>query len=163
MYLKSKNKIPAFTILEIVISLAIMSIIVAMTYGIYVFLSQQLYDYSSQTDGVNNYLELDVVLKRDLFKATQILEDNETLYLFRNKDTIQYYKNEDYLVRATNKNRDTFLAKIIDFKILKEDVLLAKKIQRIHVKYDVLGVPITGLYFKNLGVASQINKHFFTE
>ncbi len=155
------KKIKAFTILEIVISLAIMSIIIAMVYTIYTLMSAQLFEYSDQTEQVNAYNQINVTFKRDLHNAIKIKEINNQVYLLSGKDTVQYEIFENKLVRSTQTMVDTFRVKVSKFKKMNEDELLGNKIQRFETSYELFDQTIDALYFKNFGVTNHINKTFF--
>ena len=88
---KRINHIKGFTILEVVISLALMSIIIAMAYSLYAMLSKQLYVYSDETELVNNYNQLHSLLVRDVHNSNKLVTIEEGVYLLSSNDTIKYY------------------------------------------------------------------------
>jgi prepilin-type N-terminal cleavage/methylation domain-containing protein len=160
---KSTNYIKAFTILEVVISLALMSIIIAMVYSLYAMLSKQLHVYNDETELVNNYNQLNSLLSRDVHNSNKLVSNAQGLYLLSSKDTVNYYVNNDNLIRVKNQDIDTFQVIISNFKTVKEDVLLGNNIQRIEATYDLFGEQIDAIYFKDYGVSDNINDIFFTD
>lgn len=155
------NNIKAFTILEIVISLAIMSIIVAMVYVIYSLLSKQLYEYKSETELVNNYSQLDVALKRDIYSSKKLSYIDGELHLSNDSKTIRYKESNNKLIRKSSSVVDTFLVHVEEFKIYEEDFLLGNNRKRIAVRYKLFDQELEAVYFKDFGVADHINKTFF--
>jgi len=158
---KPINHIKAFTILEVVISLALMSIIIAMVYSLYAMLSKQLYVCSDETELVNNYNQLHTLLSRDIHNSNKLVGSAEAIYLLSSQDSIQYKKVADKLIRSSLGSIDTFMVKVPEFNVVKEDMLLGSKIKRIQVTYDLFGEQIEAVYFKNYGVSDAINKTFF--
>jgi len=158
---KRINHIKAFTILEVVISLALMSIIIAMVYSLYAMLSKQLYVYSDETELVNNYNQLHSLLVRDVHNSNKLIAIEEGVYLLSSNDTIQYYTHDDSLIRVKDKMIDTFLVKVPRFNAVKENILLGNRIKRIEVTYDLFGVQMEAVYFKDYGVSAIINNTFF--
>ena len=154
------KKIKAFTILEIVITLAIMSIIVAITYSIYTMLSGHLIGFSKNTEATNSYNELDTRLQYDFYNASTFEYTNESLLLTGSNDSIMYAYNEDFLIRKSRQRLDTFNIKITEFKPISKKVTKETGQKGIVVTYDLLGVPITATYFKNFGSVEPINTFF---
>jgi len=158
---KPINHIKAFTILEVVISLALMSIIIAMVYSLYAMLSKQLYEYSDETELVNNYNQLHSLLARDVHNSNKLVAINEGVYLLCSNDTIQYYTHNDNLIRVKNQKVDTFLVKVPKFNTVKENILLGNRIKQVEATYDLFGEQIEAIYFKDYGVSAIINNTFF--
>lgn len=158
------NNIKAFTILEIVISLAIMSIIVALVYVIYSLMSKQLFEYRSETELVNDYNQLDVVLKRDLYSANEIAYVDGVLHLSNNETkTIRYKENNNQLIRMSSSVIDTFSVHIEGFKVYEEDFLLGNNRKRVAIRYKLFEQELEAVYFKDFGVADHINKAFLAD
>jgi len=158
---KPINHIKAFTILEVVISLALMSIIIAMVYSLYAMLSKQLYEYSDETELGNNYNQLHSLLARDVHNSNKLVAINEGVYLLSSNDTIQYYTHNDNLIRVKNQKVDTFLVKVPKFNAVKENILLGNRIKQVEATYDLFGEQIEAIYFKDYGVSAIINNTFF--
>jgi len=158
---KPTNHIKAFTILEVVISLALMSIIIAMVYSLYAMLSKQLYVYSDETELVNNYNQLHILLTRDVHNSNKLVGNSEAIYLLSSKDSIRYEKVADKLIRSSIGSIDTFKVNIPKFNAIKEDILLGNNIKRIQVIYDLFGEQIEAVYFKDYGVSDTINNTYF--
>lgn len=159
--MKKRSNIKAFTILEVVISMAIMSIIIAMVYVIYSLMSKQLYDYSEQTETLNNYSQLHSLLKRDIHNSNQLINTNEALYLLSNRDSIEYKNYNRNLIRSTSKTIDTLFVQVDVFKVSEEAILLGDKVKRVEVQYDLFGEKFEAVYFKDYGVSDHINNTFF--
>ncbi|PHS07176.1 MAG: hypothetical protein COA88_09275 [Kordia sp.] len=158
---KRINHIKAFTILEVVISLALMSIIIAMAYSLYSMLSKQLYVYSDETELVNNYNQLHSLLVRDVHNSNKLIAIEEQVYLLSSNDTIKYYTYDNSLIRVRGEMIDTFLVKVPQFNAVKEDMLLGNRIKRIEVTYDLFSMQLKAVYFKDYGVSDNINNTFF--
>ena len=76
-------------------------------------------------------------------------------------DTIKYYTYDDSLIRVRGQMIDTFLVKVLQFNAVKENMLLGNRVKRIEVTYDLFGVQLEAVYFKDYGVSDSINNTFF--
>lgn len=154
----------AFTILEIVISLAIMSIIVAMVYSIYVTISEQLYQYSAETELINEHNRAHASLKRDLYNATKISSvGEETIQIVKPLDTVLYKIFNKELIRINSNASDTLKTKVNSIRVQTDQDELGVSFKSILLAYELLGQPLESRYYKNYGVAEDINMIFFKD
>ncbi|WP_452223476.1 PulJ/GspJ family protein [Lacinutrix chionoecetis] len=156
------KRIKAFTILEVVISLAIMSIIIAMVYVIFTLLSKQLYQYSNQTEQINNYNQLNSLLIRDLHNASNISYTANELLLTIQSDSIKYAHANNKLIRTHVNSIDTFSIEIKTFNIVENNLLFINKRRPLQVTYHMFDQDIVGYYYKDFGVSNRVNKQFFS-
>ncbi|WP_179008674.1 PulJ/GspJ family protein [Winogradskyella forsetii] len=161
MKLQNKN-FKAFTILEMVISLAIMSIIIAMVYVIFTMLSKQLYQYSDQTELVNNYNQLHTVLTRDIHNSNKIDYTDSVLTLMVNNDSLTYTYKSNRLTRSYLGGKDTFLITIKAFQMIESQSVFNNEIKHLEVTYTMFDQDIVAVYFKDVGVSNQVNQMFFS-
>ena len=155
--MKWTSNIKAFTILEIVIGLAIISIIISMTYGIYVMLNRQLLEYNSNSEAINFYNELDGHIRRDFYNANKLHFNEESMILLNSFEKVSYEIIDQKMIRIKNSVIDTFPVTVKEFIPSFENELLMKRHKKLQITYEVLGVPIKAVYIKDFGTYDQIN------
>ena len=154
--------IKAFTILEVVISLAIMSIIISMVYVIYVMLAEQLHNYTATTEAVNGYNHAHFVFKKDVFDSNKMESLPEGVRLITAYDTITYHCDGAHLSRQTSKQIDTLAVPITKIAMQQDQINLTTKHQCLAVSYLLLDRAFDGVYYKDYGIADDINLIFAT-
>ncbi len=111
-----RSSVKAFTVLEMLINMVIMSIIVTMVYYLYTSFSQQVYSYQNATDEGRVLQSWYGQLKKDCYLANKIIEtpDGVLEFHFYDNHMVHYkYENQRLLrLQAT----DT-----LDMKALKLD------------------------------------------
>lgn len=116
-------KIKAFTILEMIINLAFMSIIVSMVYMIYGYFSKNMTEYSLMTSENFEMASFNTRLKEDFYKADKIVSLNgkEFKILFYDETFVNYRQGEQYLYRENSNTKDSIRSNGIAFTFLYPD------------------------------------------
>ena len=109
----NKQRVKAFTILEVTITMLIAAIVIGITYSAYmiVFKSYALFNHKHEDMAV--LLNLDHLLKRDFEQAETIEKDASGITLKWNDKLIKYEFQPDFIVR-NNTRIDTFKVKMQD-------------------------------------------------
>jgi len=139
-----------------------MSIIIAMVYVIFTLLSKQLYQYSSQTEHINNYNQLHTVLTRDLHNANTIKYEAHELVLLVKNDSLKYTYKNNTLTRSYLGSNDTFLTPVTAFNLVENKAVFNNKMKCLNVTYNLFDQDIKAVYFKDEGMSNHINKLFFS-
>ena len=160
--MNSANKnIPAFTILEMMIVLAISSIIISMVYFTYTMLTKQLYIFSNENIEINNYTTINKQIKNDFFNCVAVKSTkNELVLTMREGNTIQYSVVGKTVQRKTNTTEEKLPVYLFSHNFRNTKPLLANKTYYCTFDFDVLGEKITCTYSKNLGIKAFINTYF---
>ncbi len=106
----------AFTILEMIINLALMSIIVGMVYLVYGYFSKSLSQYSIMSTE-NFDLELFYSqLEEDFYIADKIvlIDEKKIEIIFYNEEYVNYSWEGKFLYRVNKQKKDSI--KVLDFK-----------------------------------------------
>ena len=103
----SKQRLKAFTILEITITMMVSAILIALTFTIYTIVSRSYRAFSDRNNDVLTMLTLDKLLKRDFLKAETIRRKGSEILIISREDTALYDFKEGYLIR-TRGITDTF-------------------------------------------------------
>lgn len=116
-------QIRAFTILEMIINLALMSIIVSMVYVMYGYFSRNMAEYSLMTSENFEIVSFNTRLKEDFYKADKIISINgrEFKVLFYDESSVSYLQDEKYLFRKNGNTRDSLQCNGIAFTFLHPD------------------------------------------
>lgn len=138
-----------------------MGIIISMVYTIYSLLSKQLYSYNSETNIVLSYSQFDLALKKDIYIARDLKFEDHKLILLKEEDTIIYEIIDSKLIRKTPNLSDTLSIPVSDFKLIEYNTSKIYNLKKITINYTLLGEKLDAVYFKDQGVASQINKQIF--
>ncbi|SRX75260.1 hypothetical protein [Aequorivita antarctica] len=117
-------KIKAFTILEMIINLALMSIIVSMVYVVYGYFSKNMTEYSLMTTENFEMASFNTRLKEDFYKADKIISTNGGKFtvIFYDETSVVYRQGEQYLYRENSITRDSIRSKGVTFTFLYSDL-----------------------------------------
>lgn len=97
--MKINKKIPSFTLLEVVISMLVVAVAIAVTYTAYHIISRTYSDYIKKQDRIASFTLADRLIKRDLLEADQVVRAGEGLKLFLPAGQVIYEFKNDYLIR----------------------------------------------------------------
>lgn len=162
----SKNKIkflPAFTIMETVITLVVSSIIIAIVYQVYIIVSLQFRGYQNEQMIVLEYNQLNTLFTRDITTCQKILEVNDQgVHLkFPNKD-IKYQFLKGLVIRE-GIYKDTFALNVkdVDWNSWSEENTL--KSESIKIQIELLGRDLEIFESKPVEISTVIEKTFQNE
>jgi len=103
-----KNNIRAFTILEMLINIAIMSIIIGIVYFVYSSFARQVSNYQINIEEQMEFDSFSLQLKTDFFNAEKIVALTDSFeILFYNTKSVKYEITDKYLLRKQNQNVDS--------------------------------------------------------
>ena len=146
-------KLKAFTILEIIIALALTSIIVSMVYAFFLFMSKSTNNYITHSTE-NMLVQLFYTnLKREAYISEEIVSTNSENFdmNFYNGEKVQYSMKGDYLFRSKNNQRDSIRVKnvsieAVDLPSLKNNNHL---VESIHISAHLFDNEIPMRVYKN--------------
>ncbi|SEK29847.1 hypothetical protein SAMN04487910_0191 [Aquimarina amphilecti] len=127
------SKVRAFTILEMLINLTIMSIIMGLIYFAYASFVKQVINYQVSIDEQNELTTSYVQLRTDFFNAERIVKSYKGFKVipYNNKE-IEYKITDKYLIRRQVHMLDTLsinkLTISSDFNIITKEDLITKMI-----------------------------------
>jgi len=152
----------AFTILEALLSLMILSIIVSLSYLMFSLFNKQMVILEKENAVVLQYNLFNSTIKSDINKANDFRVDNEVLTL-KNYDEpeIMYRFNKTNILRQKKETVDTF--KILTSAYKYENIGAAINAEKMTLNLEVLNDKIVSHYFLNKSGAETINKKYFNE
>jgi len=135
--MSNKNLIPAFTIVEAVVSMAVTAIIISVIFVIFSVTSQRLLDLKSQSQYINDLNRMTYSINKGIFDSERMdVTESGLLFTGYNGDITEYKLSEKYFVRKQNDFTDTFNLIVKNIKI---DTLesAAKKVKFQRVKWNI--------------------------
>lgn len=102
------RKIPAFTLMEIMIVMIISGIVISFGYSAYTFIQSRSGTFSEITRRDVSLQKTVALLERDVFRSCRIIALNGNELLFVGEDTVDYHFNPEYLLRRSGTITDTF-------------------------------------------------------
>jgi prepilin-type N-terminal cleavage/methylation domain-containing protein len=119
----SRQRIKAFTIMEVVITMTIAAILMGITYTSYQIVNKSYRSFNAKHNEMAVFERLDELLKKD-FNRAEIIEKNEKGIVVKSRrDTIQYDFTPDFILRISAVT-DTFKIKNEDLATSFEDQLI---------------------------------------
>jgi Tfp pilus assembly protein PilE len=112
-----KQKVKAFTILEVTITMLITALLIGITYTSYSIIVKSYRSFTVKNEEMTVLVTLDHLLKRDFDQAEMIFKDQDGIALTSNDKTIKYEFKPDYIVRIA--------VRIDTFKVQTQDVNMA--------------------------------------
>jgi len=104
------NKIPSFTILELIIGLLISSIVITIVYYVLVIFNRQWMNYQSKSKQRNECLLLKKTMGMDIDNANAVTDssDEKALIILVNfNQKIKYQAGNSYVIRVAEEKVDT--------------------------------------------------------
>lgn len=97
--MKNKNRVPAFTIMELTVAMLISAIVIGLMYSAYAIISKSYLSFVDRNSKTSTLAFLDRRLSRDIDKAEIIWRDSNTVTMRSNKDTVIYRFQADRVIR----------------------------------------------------------------
>jgi Tfp pilus assembly protein PilE len=116
-----KQKVKAFTILEVTITMLITALLIGITYTSYSIIVKSYQSFDKKNNEMAVLATLDHLLKRDFDQAESIFKDQEGIALISINKTIKYQFKLDYILRIGART-DTFKVQTQDVNTAFENV-----------------------------------------
>ncbi|OUL62332.1 type II secretion system protein J [Flavobacterium sp. AJR] len=130
----SSQSIPAFSIIEAVVGMAITAIIMGVLFVIFSIITGRMLDFKSQNQLVNDLNRLTYSLNKDIFeKEKMIVLENEIYFNGYTGERVSYQFSDDYILRNSETFIDTFRIKlnrmIVDTVKSKSEQFMFQKVK----------------------------------
>lgn len=160
--MKTRINIPAFTLLESLITLMLISITIALTYSLINLVEKQLIVLEQENNQVLDYNLFNSALISDIDGSVDSLLENDSTKLtlnYYNETSITYNIKTNEVLRQTIGNTDTFKIKTISHNLFKP----YKTETTLQLRLILLKDTINTNYILKTDDASLINKKLFNE
>lgn len=102
-----KSYIPGFTMMDVLMGMAIMSIVIVMAYYVMTAAQQQMHLFGSTRYKLTQHVIHQQDLKRNFFETNSIKNLNNGFEIERSNESITYQLKENNLLRIVNQKTDT--------------------------------------------------------
>ena len=107
------KSIPAFSIIEAVVGMAITAIIMGVLFVIFSIVTGRMLDFKNQNELVNDLNRLTYSLNKDIFeKEKMMVSENEIYFNGYVGERVSYQFSDDYILRNSETFIDTFRIKL---------------------------------------------------
>ncbi len=114
----NKNSVPAFSIIEAIVSLAITAIIMGIIFVIFSIVTERMLDYKSQNELVNDLNRFTYCINKDIFENEKMnVVYNQVVFNGYSGETVKYDFQEDFILRNNQTFIDTFKIKLNQIRI----------------------------------------------
>jgi hypothetical protein len=121
----NKQKIKAFTILEVTITMLLTALVIGITYASYTIVVKSYRSFTGHNDDLTVLTNLDHVLKRDFDQAEIIYKATDGISLKSRNNLIKYTITPEFITRSTGKT-DTFKVQTQEVATLYNNIPLTE-------------------------------------
>lgn len=135
------SKIKAFTILEMLMSIGIITLIISMLYFVYVSFSSQVSEYYKESRSVNDTYNFYSQLRLDAYQANTIFKEGDNIvFEFYDNKKVFYFLDGTFLVRKQNNMNNKIYLKDYHVNEIKSNHLKLL-INEMEFKTQLMGRP----------------------
>lgn len=139
--MNSKNSIPAFSLIEAIVGMAITAIIMGIVFFIFSIVTERMLDYKNQNELVNDLNRLTYSINKDIFENEKMnVVENEVTFNGYGGETVKYSFQKEYILRSRETFIDTF------------------KISLKHIVIDSLNNKSRRIVFQKLKLNIEVNE-----
>jgi hypothetical protein len=154
------RKIPAFTILEVTITMLISAVVIATTYTAAHIISVTYFEYHKKQDKVATFRQLDALLKKDFMRVGIAIKTSDGMVVKLPEGEIKYSFIEGMVLREQLAlQTDTFKVGAKDVVFLYEQVPVTTGgfVDKLAFKLDLEGAELP-LHYKKVYSAQDLFK-----
>jgi len=169
----NKQRIPAFTMMDVLTGMVVMSIVVVMVFYLMSATTQQAFGYQKIRLELNNYLLLKADLKRQTELADRMEELPNGFKLVSDNSEITYLQQDRLLLRKTAFSLDTLSHELLELKKIPIDTLLETNLPKVlsgvelKLSFDSdnfnQGQVLKCYLYKSYGLTEPVNQQLIRE
>lgn len=168
MNVQQLNKhINAFTMMDVLMGMAIMSLVVAMSYVVLTNTLQQLYVFGSSRFELSQHIIHQQDLKRQFLRAEKIIETNTGFNVIQKDQSIEFTFKEYYIIRKMDHQEDTLFHQVNQlqkqFYENSSNNSAEKLIEEITLESKMDELIFTSRFYKNYDNTNKINQALIRE
>lgn len=154
------KRLKAFTLLELLVAMAITGIVISISGIVYNMLGRQFHSFHEANERISSAFALHSRLSSDFINAS-LIELNEEGMLVRqaNKEPVQYRFTDKAIMRIDQYRTDTFRVGAEEVKFYsREEVKEEGLVDELHFSATVLEQPETFRFIKQYGITEELNR-----
>lgn len=156
-----KKKIKGFTLAEVLVTLALTSLAITLSYSTLTYIQKLFYSYKTQNKFINQYTDLKRRLDHEALKASVIIENSENDFTIkRDSSTIQFKILEKVILLKKETRCDTFHieAKKIkkDYEMMKNPIWSKKLLRSLQFEVEFTKQKFNFYFYKNYDAAVKL-------
>jgi Tfp pilus assembly protein PilE len=158
--MKINKKLPAFTLMEVTISMLITAIAIAITYTAYRIINNTYVGYTRKQDRVAAFTELDKLLKMDFQTADHVVKTEHGIQVKSVKGQITYQFDSAAIIRNQFMLRlDTFKlpVKSIHYSFEQQEVPADQPVDQLELRLQLEDQDVQLLYPKHYSSQNLFN------
>ena len=158
--MQNKNHISAFTMMDILTGMVVMSIVISMVFYLLTASNKQAIDYRKVRIELNDFMLMKSDLKLQVDRAESIEAVPHGFRLIREDQLLEYIQVDQFLIRKSNMTTDTLNKHLASLKLtLKEDEQsIIPLITGIDLIVDLRGQKLNCHIYKDYGIREKINR-----
>lgn len=155
------NQLNAFTILEVLISLILTGIIIALTYSLFLLIGKQLALFEKENSEILEYNIFNTTIKHDIEDSVDFKILDDKLHLIDYKEsTIIYYVANQKILRTSQITIDTFDVHVNSFTYESSNES-SKNVFKVDLQ--LLNENVNANYYLQKDFSRKINNTYFHE
>jgi hypothetical protein len=160
--MNKKNSMPAFSVLEALISMVVSAIVIGFVFVIFTILSEQMLEFKNQNQYVADLNRMTYSFNKDIFDSEKmLLSENQITFYSYSGEGVKYNLYPEYFTRTKNEFVDTFTIPIKQFRIDTIQNQTKKNVfQKLTLAVDVNKEPMKLKFFKKVYSNELIKKEF---
>lgn len=116
--IKNNRSLPAFSIIEAVVGMAITALIMGLIFMIFAIVSERMFDYKNQNQLISDMNRLTYCVNKDIFENEKMtVIEKEIVFNGYSGETVKYQFQEEYILRSSATFVDTFQIKLKQIRI----------------------------------------------
>jgi hypothetical protein len=164
----NKNKIRAFTMMDILTGMVVMSIVIAMVFYILPATNRQVFLYGEVRMRLNEYLLMKADLERHVDGADRIEEVPAGFCLIDDSKSVTYFNNGGNLLRHSGNEWDTLCNSITGLVLTKsapypEPNISVDLVTAITIKLKFREQVLSCYFHKDYGISQPVNQLLIRE
>lgn len=157
--MNKKYSIPAFSIVEVMVSMAITAIIIGLIFGIFSIVSEQILLFKEQNQYTADFNRLSYSISKAIFESEKMqLQENSLHFQTYDGKTLIYNQQDDFLIRKAEQFTDTFQ---LQFQQIQLDTVYntskSKIFQKLELQLEANKQPYTLRFYKPVYANDIIN------
>jgi len=161
MIVNKKYYLNGFTLAEVLVTLALTSLAITLSYATLTYIQKLFYNYKEQNKFIHQYTDLKKRMHYESLKANLIIEESENNFVIkRDSSTIELKILEKVILLKKNSQCDTFHieAKKIEkeFELMKNPVWANKLVKSIRFETDYTKQKFNFYFYKNYDASVKL-------